>query len=331
MANILVTERCVRSCPYCFAGGRMAEAEDDFLSFEDLVYLADLHVNAGERSFRLLGGEPTLHPRFADIVAYLLARGFHVQVFTSGIMSDARRDEISDVLAGVPDDRVSFTVNLNDPELSPPAERAQVEKFLTRFGPRCVPGFNIYRLDFSLDFILNDIAAFGMRPRLRLGMAHPVYGHDNVFIRPADMRAVAERLVAHFPVLHRHRVFIGFDCGFPLCRFTHEELGELFYLTEGKTSFGCNPALDVGPDGSCWACFPLYGYYRQNLFDFNSLPDMVRHYEDLFRRVRVEVGGIYEDCDHCPHRETGLCRGGCLAHALNLMRDEPEVRKLKKP
>ena len=331
MANILLTERCVRSCPYCFAGGRMADSGGDFLSWEDLIYLADLHRAENEKTFRLLGGEPTLHPQFPDMVAYLLARGFQVQVFTSGIMSDARLDEIHEVLAGVPPDRVSFTVNLNDPALSPPAERARVEQFLRRFGERCTPGFNLYRLDFSLDFLLHDLNAFGLRRRIRLGLAHPVYGHDNVFIRPEDMRAVAARLVEYFPLFERHRAQIGFDCGFPLCRFDPGELGRLFLLAGGKVTFGCNPALDIGPDASAWACFPLSGYYRRNLYDFDSLHDLLRYFEELFHKVRVEVGGVFEECDHCPHRESGLCRGGCIAHALNLMKDEPEVRKLRKP
>lgn len=331
MTNVLVTERCVRSCPYCFAGARMADSGGDYLGWEDLVYLADLHQLQGEKAFRLLGGEPTLHPQFTDIVAYLLARGFHVQVFTSGIMSDERLNEIDAALTDVPLDRAGFTVNLNDPALSPPAERARVERFLDRFGPRCTPGFNIYRLDFSLEFLLHDICAFGMRRRVRLGMAHPIYDRDNAFIRPGEMRAVAERLVAHFPLFDRYRAGMGFDCGFPLCRFTAEELGDLLRLTDAHSAFGCNPALDVGPDGSVWACFPLSNYARRSIYDFDSLGDMLRHFEDLFRRIRIEVGGIFYECDHCPHRENGLCRGGCVAHALNLMKDEPEVRKLKKP
>jgi radical SAM protein with 4Fe4S-binding SPASM domain len=44
--------------------------------------------------------------------------------------------------------------------------------------------------------------------------------------------------------------------------------------------------------------------------------------------VRVEVGGIFEECDQCTHRESGVCAGGCLAHALNSMDNEAPVRAL---
>jgi len=39
-----------------------ALAEGDFLSWEHLIYLADLFQSSGESRFHILGGEPTLHP-----------------------------------------------------------------------------------------------------------------------------------------------------------------------------------------------------------------------------------------------------------------------------
>ena len=45
MANILLTEKCVRSCPYCFAKKHMADAPDNTaLKWDDLIYLTDLFV-----------------------------------------------------------------------------------------------------------------------------------------------------------------------------------------------------------------------------------------------------------------------------------------------
>ncbi|NOZ37009.1 MAG: 4Fe-4S cluster-binding domain-containing protein, partial [Gammaproteobacteria bacterium] len=61
MPNILLTQKCVRSCPYCFAKKHMANSvPDDILSWENFIYLADLFEKSGERKFPLLGGEPSL-------------------------------------------------------------------------------------------------------------------------------------------------------------------------------------------------------------------------------------------------------------------------------
>jgi len=45
-------------------------------------------VAANRPRVGLLGGEPTLHPQFITILAYLLARGLHVRVFTNGLCGD---------------------------------------------------------------------------------------------------------------------------------------------------------------------------------------------------------------------------------------------------
>lgn len=158
--NVLLTNRCVRSCPYCFASKYMAAADaHTFLCWEDLIYIADLHMRSGERCMSLLGGEPTLHPEFIDFVLYLLHRALNVRVFTSGILSNDLLAELDLVLRGVPLDRVSFTCNLNDPSLSPASEVSRVQRFLAAFGERVSPGFNIYRDDFSLDFLLHYVNA----------------------------------------------------------------------------------------------------------------------------------------------------------------------------
>lgn len=329
MPNVLLTAQCVRSCPYCFASREMEQTDDGVcLSWEDLIYLADLHVQAGERSIQLLGGEPTLHPELPDMVAYLLARGFHVQIFTSGVVGEARLDKLKEVVDHSEGQPISFTCNLNDPKDTQTAERRSIVRFLETFGDRITPGFNIYKPDFDLAFLIHDINAFGLRRRIRLGLAHPIYGKPNAHIRPEQASAVAHSLDSMFPLLEQHNVTLGLDCGFPMCMFTDAELGRLYRIAHGEVRFLCNPAIDIGPDAKVWACFPLSDYHRKSLYEFDGLRDIGAIYQGLFNQIRVEIGGIYTECDHCAHRQSGLCAGGCAAHLLNAMRDEPPVRKL---
>jgi cyclic pyranopterin phosphate synthase len=72
MANVLLTETCVRSCPYCFAKQYMSENDvKDSLSWDNLIYIADFLEGSGERHISLLGGEPLLHPHIAEFIIYL--------------------------------------------------------------------------------------------------------------------------------------------------------------------------------------------------------------------------------------------------------------------
>ncbi len=314
MTNLLLTNYCVRSCPYCFARKHLSEAApDDQLKWEDLIYVADMQ-EAQDRHLSLLGGEPTLHPQYVDMVAYLIARGFHVTTFTSGVMSDRLHEEIEELMQGIPGEQINFVCNINDPALSPAAELRRVHRFLERFGERTTPGFNIYRADFSLDFIFDYVNAFGMVRNLRLGIAHPIVGHDNMFIRPEDMGGVAARLRSHFPKFELYKIGVGLDCGFPFCKFTDNDVGILYKLNNGNVHFGCGAAIDIGPDMTVWGCFPLSGYHKKSLFEFNHINEVLDYYKTLYRNIRVEAGGIYENCDECRHRESGVCSGGCQAH-----------------
>ena len=332
MPNILLTQKCVRSCPYCFAKKQMGEGDSgDVLKWEDLVYLADMFLAGGRKEMRFLGGEPTLHPAFADFTAYSLVRGFSVMVFTSGIMSAKVTDDIRRVFKTVPQaaKNVSFLCNLNDPELSPAAENRRVEEFLEEFGAWVQPGFNIYRKDFSLDFLFGYINRYGLKRSMRLGMTHPILRENNSYIAIEDMPVIADRLLRYLPLFERHDVVPSFDCGFPMCLFTDEQLGKLFKTSKGTMSFTCSAPIDIGPDMSVWPCFPLSAARRKSAYEFESYSQMREYYGGFLREIRQEAGGIYEKCDTCSWRKTELCAGGCAAHVLREIDKEGGKRDFK--
>lgn len=320
MANILLTERCVRACPYCFAKKQMNDlSSKEQISWEDFIHVADLVEASGERHVSLLGGEPTLHPHFVDFVLYLAARNVLVTVFTSGIMSEEKLEEARSNLTEK-DGGVKFVCNLNDPESSSAQETSRIREFLKAFGRQVSLSFNIYRSDFQMEFLFEHIERFGLRPHVRLGLAHPIAGEQNTHIPPERFGDMVARLVSFLPLFERFNVSPGFDCGFPLCVFTDEQLGRLHRTQKGEGSgirFVCNPALDIGADMSVWSCFPLARYKRRSLYEFNSLGEVREHYKALHVEARARKGGLFPSCDTCVHRTNGHCAGGCLAHVLN--------------
>jgi hypothetical protein len=324
MANILLTEKCVRACPYCFARKHMENAPAaDHMPWENFVYAVDFLETAGEKHAALLGGEPTIHPEFVDLVLYLLARQFHVNVFTSGIISQNRLGEMEKHLTPDSSRPRSFVVNMNHPDLSTAAQLDRIDCFLGIFGPACTPGFNIYEPDFDLTFIFEAIQKYGMQRHVRLGLAHPIPGAATAFVTRDDMDRVMQRLFSFLPLFDTFRVTPGFDCGFPLCLFSDEQLGGLFKTALGNVKFGCGPAIDIGPDLHVWSCFPLANVQKRSLYDFNTLLDLKNYYSGLHDRIRIEAGGVFERCDGCRWRDVHLCEGGCLAHSI---RELPEDR-----
>ena len=329
MPNILFTQSCVRSCPYCFARKHMADSHpEDIISWENLIHIADFLKASGEHNFQILGGEPTLHPHFNDMVLYLLERDFRITVFTSGIMTDDKLQEAAYIFDAVHPDKLAFVCNLNDPRKihATMAEAESIKQFLKHFGPRIIPGFNIYRTDFELDFLFQYINEFGLNRHIRIGLAHPIAGQKNLSISLSEMNAVIDRLFSYAPLFDRLRIKPGLDCGFPLCRFSDEQLGWFYRHAGGKYDFGCGPVVDIGPDMSVWSCFPLSSFHKRSIFEFNTLQEVHEYYAGLGEKIRVEVGGIFEECDNCVFREDHHCAGGCLAHSLSRFQEEAPVR-----
>lgn len=301
---------------------------DDHLSWENLIYLADLFQSSGERRFPLLGGEPTLHPFFNDMVVYLLERNFDVNVFTSGIMSDKKLKEAASLFQNIPPERLSFICNLNDPDRtqSQLAENESIKRFLKTFGENVIPGFNIYQTDFRLEFLFHYINRYGLHRNIRLGLAHPIVGQKNMFINIDDIDIIIERLFSYAPLFERLRIKPGLDCGFPMCRFSDSQLAWLYRNTGGKYDFGCGPVIDIGPDMTVWPCFPLSSFQKKSVFEFNSIKEIHDYFQDIHTKIKVESSGIFKECDTCIYREDHHCAGGCLAHNLNHFQEEDKLR-----
>ncbi len=326
MANVLLTEKCVRSCPYCFAKEHMDSSALPQLSWDNLMYIADFLEISGERKISLLGGEPTLHPQFVDFTTYLIERNFHVHVFTSGIMSTERLLESQKYLAHFTTEKLSFTCNLNHPDISTQKETEKINKFLFAFSHLTTLGFNIYQEDFDFEFLIQVINKYNLERHIRIGLAHPIPGEVNKYIPVEGLKKMARKFVSYFDLFERFTISPGFDCGMPMCIFTEKELGRLFKLNKGILKFGCGPAIDIGPDMMVWSCFPLSNIHKRSLYEFNSLQEVNRFYKDLHAKIRNEIGGIYTDCDTCKYRLNEVCMGGCIAHILNHLYNEAPVR-----
>ncbi len=89
LANVDLTNRCNLTCPVCFANantqGYLYEPELEHIR-RMLSALRQTKPVAG-RIVQFSGGEPTIHPRFFDVLSMARDMGFsHIQIATNGIM-----------------------------------------------------------------------------------------------------------------------------------------------------------------------------------------------------------------------------------------------------
>ena len=240
-----------------------------------------------------------------------------VVVFTNGLMSETALD----CLASLPPERCTVMVNVNQPSGTGPedAHECRVDS-IQRLGRRVLLGFNIYRPDFQLDFLLSLIAETGCQPAIRLGLAHPCLSGDNQYVHSSQYRAIAERIVQSAHMAAGHGVSLSFDCGFVRCMFSEAELDAL--RTQGtKVGWHCSPLLDIDVNGDVIHCFPLSRLMRLPLEPDSEATAMRRAFEQ--RMVPYRPVGIFKECSTCHFKVAGDCPGGCLAMTLRRFHHTP--------
>lgn len=317
--NVLLTSRCNRRCSYCFAQERISFAGGDgtrrkapeLISEEDFRTAAAFARRSGQRVLGVLGGEPSIHPRFVELLRLAWDAGLHTKVFSNGLWPE---EAVAAVERLGPGDREKLHVvlNMNGPKRTPPREQAAQEAFLARLGPLVSLSFNISRLDFDPLFLVDAILDHGARPSIRLGVAEPLAQLENEHVPVAEYPRLAPALLALAEACDANDIHLGFDCGFTLCMFSAAELGR---LTQAGARFraSCGPAVDVGTDLATWSCFPLSTFTEgRRLGEFQDLEALVSHFKAELKPL-YQAGALPE-CAACRHRRRGACSGGCAAH-----------------
>ncbi len=86
VSNIDLTAKCNLSCNVCFADANKNRYEPEYADIVKMLERLRAQQPAPGASVQYTGGEPTVHPRFLDIVRKTKELGFtHIQVATNGI------------------------------------------------------------------------------------------------------------------------------------------------------------------------------------------------------------------------------------------------------
>jgi uncharacterized Fe-S cluster-containing radical SAM superfamily protein len=317
--NILVTTRCNRRCPYCFAQDEIAYPSQDespkkkprFISKENFSIALDYARKEKQPSIGILGGEPSLHPQFTDLLIEAWQRGQHTKVFTNGLWQE---EQIRFMEALAPKYRalVNLVVNVNEPEHTPAKHQAAQNELLSRLHEITSISFNIFHKDFDPLFIVDLISKHQLKPTIRLGIAEPLADLDNAHVDISEYSLLAPTLLALADRCDQNDIRLGFDCGFTLCMFTPEEIGRLF-LAGARFKASCGPAIDIGTDLTTWSCFPLSTFSEgKKLTEFECLKDVAAYFRKQLQPL-FEAGALPE-CVECRHRRRKQCSGGCAAH-----------------
>lgn len=270
-----------------------------------LAYLRRSNI----KEVRLLGGEPTLHPRFPELLDMAMAAGLLPIVFSNGLVSPQSLNKLRAIEPG----RVRVMVNASALIEGEPAEAEQVRQSLRLLGRRAMLGVNLHSCQPRLDGLLDLIKELDLVPRVRLGLAHPTLGGGNHSLPAKFYRQVGRHISVLARAATASGVVLCLDCGFVPCMFADQSLPALD-VAVSDCGRRCNPLPDVLPDGRAMACYPLADLGTVSLEQTSTAVAIRRHFQELL--VPHSDLGIFPECSTCELFHDRRCFGGCRAAAL---------------
>jgi hypothetical protein len=314
MANVLLTTRCNLHCKYCFAQERLQDDRNRIMALDDVRKAIAFLKKSGHPIFRAMGGEPTLHPHFTEIIEMALREGMCVDVLSNATWPDAYNPFFRRISSRY----LSFLLNIDRPANYAPRlwDRIQNNVAAVAAGGNVALSFNLFEAQPKYDYIFDLVRAHHIN-KIRLSLSLPVVGAKNAHLSLAEIKGMGPIIVEFARKAEELGASAYLDNAVPLCIFTREETGELLLkgVLDLKRNARCNPVIDIGPDLRIWCCFCLSNLWNRHLDEFENLDGIIDYYSRMMHPYQSRLYPM-DECGPCPHREKWGCQGGCLSYTI---------------
>lgn len=307
MHRLVITELCNFSCSHCFnANMRMKGMMDaDIL----IRYMRENSDFLKPLTVKHMGGEPTLHPRFPEMLKESVQHFKLAEIFTNGSkMVDLFRDQ--DILRYHQTGLIGFTVNGFTFD---PGKFFEYRKYLNHMFLHCV-----IPMKDTDKFIEKLIAFIGIKDKVTIMLSPDT--QINIFddkLGDQYRKVWAKVLNTIIPIYLQENVMFAFDHSLPRCFFTEEILKQLptgFKRMIPDFSTCCSK-FGVG---LIQANFDVY-FCNQTEIKIGSMLDEdgnPKSYPELLKMVSVapsvKIQNMQIKSDKCGNCEWLLtCRAGC--------------------
>jgi organic radical activating enzyme len=316
MIRILFNYTCNLYCSYCFEKQLWNNKEK--LTPEDLIKILDF---AGPNELvTIVGGEPTLHPQFSELLSVLRKYPNPKHLLTNGIFHSKFRDEISDTFQ-----QVMF--NLNEPPNYSDEywQMAQdnIQAMATEDNPCKIQlGVNVFKPDQRFEYLIPFFKYFPIIKELRVSLAKPNNFANNNFVNLKQMKDLSTTFVNLVVLAVSYGFTAGLDCPLIPCIFDVEQIQFLSkYISDMRFSscaggYTFYPGLKIG---HCFASFQdLY-----NLDQFKNLKEIEAAILQKEEPIAYDIAS-FDECEKCLFRLNHSCHGACLGFKM------PKILQLEK-
>ena len=319
MANIAITNYCNLRCKYCFADD-MIQEEKMSITMDDFRQILDFLSRTPKNHVGIIGGEPTLHPHFDEILKetnkYCRELNTGATLFTNGTNLEKYLPLIGE--------RIGLLINTNAPQFTPEAEYQKTMDVLEHLADlswfddgsgknRATVGCNVYPTLTDYSYIWEIVDKYHLT-HLRTSVVSP--GGCFKELR-ADKEAYFNQMkpifLTHCENAIKHNCILNMDCGhIPACYFNSDERELVDAATRAPGNDFCSPVVDITSDFRATSCFGAYD--PVDIRDFKDLIELERFLmaKKVLPRAEKNCTGR---CTTCKKHKLLQCQGGCLGFA----------------
>jgi len=290
--NLILTKECAKKCSFCFTGDYSKNTE---MSLELIEKLIVKQFNTQDSYFQLLGGEPTQHSQFLEILKLLNKYNISYKLVSNILFGDKT---LKNIIKYKPE-----SILCNGMELDQ-KNRIQLFKKNWKFLRRRVhltlaitlsENSTIEYFETYIKFLIKELEYI---PSIRIGLdLSGKYLINNTYI--GNIIEIIHKIT---PL-----TILSGDCQFPLCIFTERNINILEYI-----QFNCDVLpLDIFYDESAIYCYQTKNSLKiNNILKYNNkeLRGQLRY---LYKE-QEHNNSIYEECKKCNYYLNNQCNSLCL-------------------
>ena len=330
---LTINRACNLRCEWCYAQDTMFHNNE--MPYDMVVSLIDICTNCGINNFLLIGGEPTIHSSFFEILKYLSDIKCKVTVVTNGIL--LHQTDFCNRIASFKDNtHVSISLKGASDEYYKKHCGAKAFHKVKEAIENCRDN----KIPFSLSYVIsaenidsiinfaNEVRKSGINEHISFSFCNETLdsaGDMNDVYTKYHPVVVNHHFSKHYEQLNSvlHEDF-SLHQTYPLCVCDNDTLSAMISRKQVSTSCHVHNRSGVifDTDGSILLCnhFVGYGigkygvdyYDAQSFLNFWTCDDMVNLHKKLTSMPS-------EDCMTCSKKEN--CGGGCciqwFAHSYN--------------
>jgi len=324
MSNIIFTNKCNISCPFCFASENNVKdeiAETNNFNIEQ-VWRINNYLNSNSE-FRFCGGEPTQNPEIIPAISLLLSSKRRIFIMTNGIWPDDFLSYIN-LLPQKFETKIRYLFNVLHPNFYKGKELEQIHQALKIVNPcNTTIGFTVYNQNFDFDYII-DLAELYNIKNIRWSVAAP------------NLSKKRKEIDEYFPELSgqvakfiesavRKGMKVTNDCGYiPLCYYSEEQLSYLLQLPGIAIKSNCEGSpVDIDNKFNAWRCYGLYSLIQVPIDGFSNETELGKYFD---RRIKI-LNNLepYQKCNTCKFWQNS-CGGGCYAIRIRkVLQKKPHI------